>query len=79
MQVAVESNRMLGTEPVDVAPDAKAATRACGKISLAATAGKFTAAKVASTPTAEVLAEVAAVLQSYEEVAVVSISMLVTQ
>ena len=58
MQVAVES-----TQPVEVVPAVKAATRACREIALAATAGQFTAAEVASAPTAEELTEVAAELQ----------------
>ena len=76
---AVESTPMPEAQSVDVTAVAEAALHASAEIALAATAGHFTAAEVPSAPTAEEFAEVAAELQSCEEVAIESTPMPETQ
>ena len=74
-EVLVESIPMPEAQSAYLTAVAEAGTYASEEISLAATASHFTAAEVASVPTAEQLAEVAAELLSFERVEVESTSM----
>ena len=74
-EVLVESIPMPEAQSAYLTAVAEAGTYASEEISLAATASHFTAAEVASVPTAEQLAEVAAEPLSIEGVEVESTSM----